>query len=371
MRSIDCEDEGVETMSEENEKKSVDNKRRPNPRHRPNVNKDTRKRNEGTAAENNKIEGKINQEVKKEVKKVEERNEPSKKEPIKKEILSADKPKENKPKSIHYDFIAFICFKESKKVYTFGTNDATLKVNDAVVVETVRGLEVGEIVKESKAFCEVPTEMEIKPILRKATAKDLKDIENNAKAAKEAMKLCEAAINRLNLDMRLIDAEYTLDRSKIIFVYVADDRVDFRDLLKDLATQFKCRIELRQIGPRNKAKIVGGLGACGMETCCSRFMNDFDVVSINMAKNQLLALNVQKLSGQCGKLMCCLKFEDSQYKQMREGLPKMNSQIEYKGSRYRITSLNVLLQQVKIENKEDVQFLNFSELWPEIDWSKR
>lgn len=371
MRSIDCEDEGVETMSEENEKKSVDNKRRPNPRHRPSVNKDTRKRNEGTAAENTKIEGKINQEVKKEVKKVEERNEPSKKEPIKKEILSTDKLKENKPKSIHYDFIAFICFKESKKVYTFGTNDATLKVNDAVVVETVRGLEVGEIVKESKAFCEVPTEMEIKPILRKATAKDLKDIENNAKAAKEAMKLCEAAIHRLNLDMRLIDAEYTLDRSKIIFVYVADDRVDFRDLLKDLATQFKCRIELRQIGPRNKAKIVGGLGACGMETCCSRFMNDFDVVSINMAKNQLLALNVQKLSGQCGKLMCCLKFEDSQYKQMREGLPKMNSQIEYKGSRYRITSLNVLLKQVKIENKEDVQFLDFSELWPEIDWSKR
>lgn len=370
MRSVDCKDEGVETMSEENEKKSIDNKRRPNQRHRPNMNKDARKRNE-TGSESNKNDVKINQEVKKEVKKMEERNESSKKEMIKKEIQSSDKAKENKPKSIHYDFIAFICFKESKKIYTFGTNDATLKVNDAVVVETVRGLEVGEIVKESKAFCEVPTEMEIKPILRKATEKDLKDIENNAKAAKEAMKICEAAINRLNLDMRLIDAEYTLDRSKIIFVYVADDRVDFRDLLKDLATQFKCRIELRQIGPRNKAKIVGGLGACGMETCCSRFMNDFDVVSINMAKNQLLALNVQKLSGQCGKLMCCLKFEDSQYKQMREGLPKMNSQIEYKGSRYRITSLNVLLKQVKIENKEDVQFLDFSELWPEIDWSKR
>lgn len=370
MRSVDCEDEGVETMSEENEKKSVDNKRRPNQRHRPNMNKDTRKRNE-TALEYNKDDVKMNQEVKKEVKKMEVKTEPSKKEPIKKEMHPSDNAIENKPKSIHYDFIAFICFKESKKIYTFGTNDATLKVNDAVVVETVRGLEVGEIVKESKAFCEVPTEMEIKPILRKATAKDLKDIENNAKAAKEAMKLCEAAINRLNLDMRLIDAEYTLDRSKIIFVYVADDRVDFRDLLKDLATQFKCRIELRQIGPRNKAKIVGGLGACGMETCCSRFMNDFDVVSINMAKNQLLALNVQKLSGQCGKLMCCLKFEDSQYKQMREGLPKMNSQIEYKGSRYRITSLNVLLKQVKIENKEDVQFLDFSELWPEIDWSKR
>ena len=195
-------------------------------------------------------------------------------------------------------------------------------------------------------------------------------IENIEKAGK-AMEICAECIRKLGLDMNLIEAEYTLDCSKIIFVYVADERVDFRELLKELASIFKCRIELRQIGPRNKSKIIGGLGTCGMETCCSRFMNDFDVVSINMAKNQLLALNIQKLSGQCGKLMCCLKFEDSQYKRLREGLPKMNSQIEYKGSRYRITSMNVLLQQVKIENKEDVQFLSFKELWPDIDFSDR
>lgn len=370
-------------MSEENEKKVVENKKRPN-HNRNRQNKDFKKKSEESKKGEHQKQG-----HKKPMHKNESNGEPVKKEAVKKEAVKKEtvkketvkkeahqvehKPNEVKPmpKSVHYDFIAFVCFKESKKIYTFGTNDADLKVNDYVVVETVRGLEVGEIVKESRAFCEVPTDLEIKPILRKATEKDLKDIESNTKAAKEAMKVCEAAIHRLNLDMRLIDAEYTLDRSKIIFVYVADDRVDFRDLLKDLATQFKCRIELRQIGPRNKAKIVGGLGACGMETCCSRFMNDFDVVSINMAKNQLLALNVQKLSGQCGKLMCCLKFEDAQYKQMREGLPKMNSQIEYKGSRYRITSLNVLLKQVKIENKEDVQFLDFAELWPEIDWSKR
>ena len=175
-----------------------------------------------------------------------------------------------------------------------------------------------------------------------------------ALGALAALKICEECIENQGLDMRLIEAEYTLDRSKIMFVYVADDRVDFRELLKELATKFKCRIELRQIGPRNKAKIVGGLGSCGMETCCSRFLNDFDVVSINMAKNQLLALNVQKLSGQCGKLMCCLKYEDDQYKEMRQGLPKLNSQIEYKGHRYRVTSLNVLLKQAKIENKEEM-----------------
>ena len=147
--------------------------------------------------------------------------------------------------------------------------------------------------------------------------------------------------------------------------------MDFRELLKELASRFRCRIELRQVGPRNKSKIIGGLGMCGMETCCSRFLNDFDVVSINMAKNQLLALNIQKLSGQCGKLMCCLKYEDAQYKVMRQGLPKLNAQIEYKGKKYRVTSMNVLLQQAKIENKEDVQFLDFKELWPDIDFSDR
>lgn len=173
------------------------------------------------------------------------------------------------------------------------------------------------------------------------------------------------------IGLHLIEAEYTLDCSKIIFVYVADERVDFRELLKELASRFRSRIELRQVGPRNKSKIIGGLGMCGMETCCSRFLNDFDVVSINMAKNQLLALNIQKLSGQCGKLMCCLKYEDAQYKVMRQGLPKLNAQIEYKGKKYRVTSMNVLLQQAKIENKEDVQFLDFKELWPDIDFSDR
>ena len=138
--------------------------------------------------------------------------------------------------------------------------------------------------------------------------------------------------------------------------------------LEDESDAIACKMFVQ---PRNKSKLVGGLGMCGMETCCSRFMNDFDVVSINMAKNQLLALNIQKLSGQCGKLMCCLKFEDAQYKKLREGLPKMNSQVEYKGNRYKITSMNVLLQQVKIENKEDVPFLDFKELWPAMDFSAR
>lgn len=270
-----------------------------------------------------------------------------------------------------YKCIAFVSFKESKKIYTFGTDSTEYKVGDQVVVETIRGLELGTIVKESEMFIANTNGMEIKPIVRKATQKDLETVERNTEKAKGALEICARYIKELNLDMNLIDAEYTLDCSKIIFVYVADERVDFRELLKALASEFKCRIELRQIGPRNKSKIVGGLGMCGMETCCSRFLNDFDVVSINMAKNQLLALNIQKLSGQCGKLMCCLKYEDAQYKKLREGLPKLNSQIEYKGKKYRVTSMNVLLQQAKIENREDVQFLDFKELWPDIDFSER
>jgi cell fate regulator YaaT (PSP1 superfamily) len=162
--------------------------------------------------------------------------------------------------------------------------------------------------------------------------------------------------------MKLISAEYTLDRSKVIFSYVSDDRVDFRELLKELASIFRCRIELRQIGPRDKAKIVGGLGSCGMETCCSRYMEEFDVISINMAKNQLLALNIQKLSGQCGKLMCCLSFEDEMYKEQRKGLPKMNAQVVYNGERFRIQGMNLLNQTAKLGNKENMVIIPLDEL---------
>ena len=178
----------------------------------------------------------------------------------------------------------------------------------------------------------------------------------------EAMKKCQQCIEKLGLEMYLISAEYTLDRSKVIFSYVADDRIDFRELLKQLAAIFRCRIELRQIGSRDKAKIIGGLGTCGMETCCSRFLDDFDIVSINMAKNQLLALNTQKLSGQCGKLMCCLKYEDDNYKSMRKGLPKLNALVEYEGEKFRITSMNLLNGSVRLSNRNNAIDMTLADL---------
>lgn len=260
-----------------------------------------------------------------------------------------------------YRFVYSVRFIGNKKAYTFGTNDNSYKSDEHVVVETARGLELGQVISEPHMTENVNIQTELKPILRKASVHDEHHYQDNLIQAKEALKTCQNTVARLKLDMNLISAEYTLDRAKVIFVYVADERVDFRELLKELAGQLKCRIDLRQIGPRDKAKIVGGLGPCGMETCCARFLNDFDVVSINMAKNQMLALNIQKLSGQCGKLMCCLKYEDELYKGMKAGCPKLNEQIEYKGKKYRVSSMNLITRLAKLENREEVLFLDFNE----------
>lgn len=274
------------------------------------------------------------------------------------------KNNESQNENRKFKYIIYIQFEESKKAYTFGS-DIPYKEEDRVVVETVRGKELGRVCSPSIKFDVKKVKGALKPVLRLATEYDLIQKKENEEKAKKAMKICHQCIENLGLDMHLISGEYTLDRSKVIFTYVSDDRVDFRQLLKDLASHLHCRIELRQVGPRNKAKMVGGLGNCGMETCCSRFLTDFEAISINMAKNQLLALNIQKLSGQCGKLMCCLRYENDEYTQLREGLPKINSQITFEDSRYRITSMNVLQRQAKLENKEEVRFVSFDELWPD------
>ena len=270
--------------------------------------------------------------------------------------------KEQTSEKTTFKYVVSVKFDNSKKSYNFGTDSEDLHYGDKVVVETVRGVELGEMISELRDISTHSLNLALKPIIRKATEKDLQNDERNRADSKDAMEKCQKCIENLGLEMYLISAEYTLDRAKIIFSYVADDRVDFRELLKQLASIFKCRIELRQIGPRDKAKIVGGLGTCGMETCCSRFLDDFDIVSINMAKNQLLALNTAKLSGQCGKLMCCLKYEDENYKCMRKGLPKLNAQVEYDGVKYRITSMNLLNKTAHIANKETALDITLDDL---------
>lgn len=251
-------------------------------------------------------------------------------------------------------------FATTNKSYTFSTSDPEIKNGDRVVVETQRGLECGTVV--SDPFERPNLNMEIKPIIRKAEERDLKQYERNREDSKRAKQICQTESDKLDLKMNVISAEYTLDRAKVTFTYLADDRVDFRELLKVLASIFHCRIDLRQVGTRDKAKMVSGIGVCGRELCCARFMSDFDRISINMAKNQLLALNIQKLSGQCGNLMCCLRFEDDAYKSLRKDLPKLNAQVEYEGEKYRITSMNVIAKNCKLENKEHAIFITLDEL---------
>ena len=212
-------------------------------------------------------------------------------------------------------------FETTNKTYTFSTEDGSIRNGDAVVVETQRGVEYAIVVSDPSEKPNV--DFEVKPIIRKANDRDRQQFERNKAEAEEAKRICQEESDALDLQMNVISAEYTLDRAKISFTYLADDRVDFRELLKVLAAIFHCRIDLRQVGTRDKAKMVSGIGVCGRELCCARFIGDFDRISINMAKNQLLALNIQKLSGQCGNLMCCLRFEDEAYKDLRKDLPKI------------------------------------------------
>lgn len=267
---------------------------------------------------------------------------------------------ENKEETPNY--YVSIKFNENNKPYFFSTTDNSLTIGELIVVETTRGLEIGKVVSLPISISEYKSELELKPIIRKATKADIRQHEENKEKAKESFVVCLESIKALELDMNLISCEYTLDRTKVIFTYLASDRVDFRELLKVLASKLKCRIELRQIGTRDKAKIVGGIGVCGLPLCCSTFLNEFDGISINRAKNQLLSLNIPKLSGHCGKLICCLKYEDEAYMELRKEFPKIGARVFIEGEQYRITSMNVLTRVIKIEKADDVRFLTLEEL---------
>ncbi len=264
--------------------------------------------------------------------------------------------------TVVYPYSVAVRFRDAAKPYSFGCFDDTIKKGSWVVVETQQGLEMGMAEADSLNVEKYGLRMPTRPVVRIATMADRRSYEENVHYEQDAYNICAEEIEMLGLDMNLLNAQYTLDRSKILFIYLADQRVDFRELLKHLGARLHCRIELRQIGERDKAKMVGGIGLCGMECCCRRFKNHFDIISINMAKNQMLALNTEKLSGMCGKLMCCLKYEDDDYKALTEGLPKMGSQVEYEGSIYRITAMNVMSDEAKLENHQQVIFLNLADL---------
>ena len=257
--------------------------------------------------------------------------------------------------------LASVKFKSAGKIYYFSTN-LKLKKDDRVVVETARGLELGEISKELKDISEFNLDTELKKIVRKATKKDIENYQKNVKDAKQALVTCKEIVSRYDVNMQLTNCEYTLDKAKVIFMYTSDDRVDFRELLKELAVVFKCRIELRQIGPRDKAKVIGGIGTCGLPLCCSTLLGEFNGVSINMAKNQMLAINIEKISGACGRLMCCLKYEDEIYSLEKERFPKIGSHVKYQDKDVKVTGLNVINDLVKIETNNGIVFVGLDEI---------
>lgn len=204
-------------------------------------------------------------------------------------------------------------FKAAGKIYYFDPTSLALEVNDGVIVETARGMEYGTVVIAPRSVDESEVVQPLKPIVRKATAKDLSQVERNKEREKKAFGICLEKIAKHNLPMKLIDVDYTFDMGKIIFFFTADGRIDFRELVRDLASVFRTRIELRQIGLRDEAKMIGGIGCCGRPLCCSTFLGDFKPVSIRMAKGQGMSLNPTKISGICGRLMCCLRYENSLY----------------------------------------------------------
>lgn len=263
-----------------------------------------------------------------------------------------------------YKFKSFVGVKffNAPRAYFFGVEDLELKIGDKVIVDTMRGLELGEIAIAPISIDKYSSELGLKPILRLATDVDIKMHETNQKDARFALEICQNESKKLGLKMNLISCEYTLDKAKVVFSYIADDRVDFRELLKILASRLHTRIELRQIGARDKAKLIGGIGICGLPLCCSTFLNEFDGISINRAKNQMLAINVPKLSGHCGKLVCCLKFEDDAYSELRREFPELGSKIWLDKKEYTVTSLNVISRVVKIENEDEIQFIPLEDL---------
>jgi cell fate regulator YaaT (PSP1 superfamily) len=260
-----------------------------------------------------------------------------------------------------------IRFKKAGKIYYFDPDNISIHAGECAIVETERGVEFGEVVIGPKEVSEDEIIAPLKKVLRTATDEDTqKDVENKAKE-EQAFEVCLKKILEHKLSMKLVDVEYTFDNNKVIFYFTADGRVDFRELVKDLAAVFKTRIELRQIGVRDEAKMVGGLGPCGRTLCCSSFLGEFEPVSIKMAKEQSLSLNPTKISGICGRLMCCLKYEQDTYESIRKVLPRVGSVVKSEDCQGEVVENSVVGEWVKVrfinaEKEEETRQLPITEI---------
>lgn len=241
-----------------------------------------------------------------------------------------------------------IRFKSVGKVYYFSPDGKSLKLGDRVIVETARGFECGEVVLENRNISDKRIVTPLKPVIRIASEDDVKTVEQNKVREKEAFDICNTKILKHKLKMKLVEVEYTFDNNKILFYFTADGRVDFRELVKDLAAVFKTRIELRQIGVRDESKMLGGLGICGRPFCCATFLGEFQPVSIKMAKEQGLSLNPTKISGTCGRLMCCLKYEQDAYEELLSITPKQGAIVKTPDGKGMVVDANLLTGNLKV-----------------------
>ena len=258
-------------------------------------------------------------------------------------------------------------FKKACKIYYFDPLDIGLEAGDGVIVETVKGIEYGDVVIGRREVSDEEVIKPLKPIIRKATEKDKERLEENKQKEQKAFAVCKEKIEKHNLDMKLINVEYTFDASKIIFSFTAEGRVDFRELVKDLAAVFKTRIELRQIGVRDETKLIGGLGPCGRPACCSVFLGDFQPVSIKMAKEQNLSLSPTKISGLCGRLMCCLNYEQAYYEELRNVLPRNGAEVRTPDGKGTVMDSNAVKQLVKVrveigEDESDIREYHINDI---------
>jgi cell fate regulator YaaT (PSP1 superfamily) len=251
-------------------------------------------------------------------------------------------------------------FKKAGKIYYFDPGELTIPAGEFVIVETVRGIEYGKVVIGNKQVDENDIVLPLKKVIRVADAKDKLIVEENKKAARKAYDICLKKVEEHGLEMKLVDVEYTFDRNKVIFYFTADGRVDFRELVKDLAAIFRTRIELRQIGVRDEAKMLGGIGPCGRMLCCSTFLGDFEPVSIKMAKDQNLSLNPTKISGLCGRLMCCLKYENDEYETAKEQLPDLGEYVETPHGLGKVIGLNILERVLQVELSEHGRVVEYT-----------
>ena len=258
-----------------------------------------------------------------------------------------------------YDVVG-VRFKKAGKIYYFDPGDFEIPKDEFVIVETARGVEFGRVVIPRKQVEEHDVVLPLKKVLRIADSKDRMIVDENKKAATEAYEVCCQKVETHELDMKLIDVEYTFDRNKVIFYFTADGRIDFRELVKDLAAIFRTRIELRQIGVRDEAKMLGGIGPCGRMLCCSTYLGDFEPVSIKMAKDQNLSLNPTKISGLCGRLMCCLKYENDEYETAKEQLPDLGDTVMTPNGTGKVVGLNILERVLQVELAEQGRVLEFT-----------